>query len=702
MNKLARSRAKDPNQEKLRAEKQVWNAKVSAFIDDLIHYKKWINGHDNKFFTEKSKITAPIPNDPASVISILMTDFQSLAGEGLAIVRNQKAYAESRGKTASEDLAILNKNASNSFSRLLAKFRGPIFSGSKIDKITNKYRISLLKVLSGIKDALRDLQVDILFKPVSDFPEIESEYSKLDIKVDELNSIYKSYYDLVKPVENKPLTSLEEDTPSSKIEIALKDIQGELIKATWLPILPKKQIHALNKRVTALLVKNAKNGNSNPGDILVEKNLIEHDFEDLRKNIFSIWAHVFPEKSFATIGDLLKEFAESDLSQLDLEKLTASLSKDLKSKNFKTDSFSQEILNNIQTEMEFSSKLPVNSKRQTHSLNKRVSNVLSKIDSGKFNQTDINVEINLIHVDYKKLLSDTLIVWRKILLDPLKNITTFQALYERFAESGISEEEIIDLAGGFPNTSKSKDVQAKFNLIVGEPQPTRHFVRFPGDGDRMIAVYNEFVEGYNGDFFKDFPLKEYAQVKTIVKSAKDREEFAAFVVKETVEAYNKVLLYFNEKFINADIIGKSVSTFTELFQLMPGLIEKVQESKFANVVTYNIGKQIGALKNKLSLGDKTSGLKIQLSDLFDFHVKNVNSYMNILEKRILTHDELNALSKDLEDFFKGSQTPFKALESSYIADNHEKVDSDSQESYNKNLKSVLKSKDKSRIKSLLK
>ena len=575
-----------------------------------------------------------------------------------------------------------------------------MFTGSKMDKITNKYRISLLKVLSGIKDALRDLQVDILFKSISEFPDIESEYSTLDVKVDELNAIYKSYDEFVTPKSEEK--TIEEDTPSSKIESSLKEIQSELIKATWLPILPKKQIQNLNKRVTQLLVKNGKTGNSNPSDILVERNLIEHDFDELRKNIFSIWKNIFPEQEFSKIAELLKAFSDSDLSQLDLENLTTNLSKDLKAKNFKTDSSSQDTLNLIQTEMEYSSRLPVNSKRITHSLNKRVSNVLSKISSGKFNQTDINVEVNLIHVDYKKLLSDTLVLWRKILLDPLKGINSFKSLYEKFADSGKSEEEIIDLSGGFPNTSKSKDVIHKFNLICGEPQPTRHFARFPGDGNRMISVFNEFVAEYEGEFFRDFPKKEYAQVKTIVKSAIDQPDFAMFVVKETVEAYNKVLMYFNEKFISADLLGKPITTFGELMLIMPGLMEKLQQSKFANVITYNINKQIGNLKNKLTLGDKTSGLKIQLSDLFDFHIKNVNSYMDVLETRILSKEELTALAKDLEDFFEKSKTPFKALESSYISENHEKVDSNTQDTYNKNLKSVLKSKDKSRIKSILK
>ena len=53
----------DPAQEKLRQSKAAWNKSVSAFINDVIHFKKLMNGWPSKYFKERSKITLPIPAD---------------------------------------------------------------------------------------------------------------------------------------------------------------------------------------------------------------------------------------------------------------------------------------------------------------------------------------------------------------------------------------------------------------------------------------------------------------------------------------------------------------------------------------------------------------------------------------------------------------------------------------------------------------
>jgi len=177
MNKLARSKSKDPKQENLRAKKATWNAEVSAFIDDMIHFKKWLNGWNNKFFTEKSKITSEIPNNPVTVMNGLLIKFNDLANEGLNIVNEQKTYSQGLAPVASSaSEPEISKRASNRFSRLLSQFKGPIFFGKEEAKVTNKYRIDILKVLAQIKESLRDLQVDILFKDIKDFPELAEDY----------------------------------------------------------------------------------------------------------------------------------------------------------------------------------------------------------------------------------------------------------------------------------------------------------------------------------------------------------------------------------------------------------------------------------------------------------------------------------------------------------------------------------------------
>ena len=96
MEKTARKPSADPTQERLRANKATWNKDVSAFINDLIHIKKTMNGWPSKFFKERSRITQPIPADPGTVIGALAGDFQDIATRGNAIVQEQLEYAKNR------------------------------------------------------------------------------------------------------------------------------------------------------------------------------------------------------------------------------------------------------------------------------------------------------------------------------------------------------------------------------------------------------------------------------------------------------------------------------------------------------------------------------------------------------------------------------------------------------------------------------
>lgn len=96
MEKTARRPSADPTQERLRANKANWNKEVSAFINDLIHFKKLMNGWPSKFFKERSRITQPLPADPATIIGSLAGDFQEIATRGNGIIEEQLAYAKNR------------------------------------------------------------------------------------------------------------------------------------------------------------------------------------------------------------------------------------------------------------------------------------------------------------------------------------------------------------------------------------------------------------------------------------------------------------------------------------------------------------------------------------------------------------------------------------------------------------------------------
>lgn len=96
MQKLARKPSSDPAQEKLRQDKANWNKDVSAFINDVIHLKKMMNGWPSKFYKQRSRITDPVPADPATILGSLAGDFQELAQRGNALVQEQLNYSKTR------------------------------------------------------------------------------------------------------------------------------------------------------------------------------------------------------------------------------------------------------------------------------------------------------------------------------------------------------------------------------------------------------------------------------------------------------------------------------------------------------------------------------------------------------------------------------------------------------------------------------
>jgi len=96
MEKTARRPSQDPVQERLRQNKALWNKEVSTFINDLIHFKKTMNGWPSKFFKERSRITSPVPADPNTIIGSLAGDFQELVNKGNAVIQEQLDYSKNR------------------------------------------------------------------------------------------------------------------------------------------------------------------------------------------------------------------------------------------------------------------------------------------------------------------------------------------------------------------------------------------------------------------------------------------------------------------------------------------------------------------------------------------------------------------------------------------------------------------------------
>lgn len=166
----------DPIQQKLRDAKKDWNKKVSQFIDDLIHYKKLVNGQPNKFFKERSNIKNPIPADPNAILGSLLSDFQEIAQVGQAIISQQTQYSETRTKSQpkpsvvtnpdlAHQLALLEENlislGSNRLSRLLTKLKNPSIGNSEKAR-SIRYRLAILDDCAKIYKQLNKFQVEIV------------------------------------------------------------------------------------------------------------------------------------------------------------------------------------------------------------------------------------------------------------------------------------------------------------------------------------------------------------------------------------------------------------------------------------------------------------------------------------------------------------------------------------------------------------
>lgn len=198
MIKTARKPSTDPAQEKLRNDKAVWNKDVSAFVNDIIHLKKLMNGWPSKFHMERSFIKEPMPADPTTIIGSLLNDYQSIAERGNTIVQEQLNYSKSRKKkqpkqmnlpfqanpatpatpaapTAPEpdltqQLALplaaatqydLISEGSNIITRFFTRLLTPTMGWSEAARI-RKYRMSLLSACAKTYKDLENLQLEIV------------------------------------------------------------------------------------------------------------------------------------------------------------------------------------------------------------------------------------------------------------------------------------------------------------------------------------------------------------------------------------------------------------------------------------------------------------------------------------------------------------------------------------------------------------
>jgi len=177
IDKYAAGTSMDPVQQKLREKKSKWNKKVSELIDDLIQFKKLMNGWNNKFHTEKSFIKNPIPADPSTIIGVLAADFKDLTNEANNIIKDQLLYSKTRKQKGyrntgndnayhppSNDNALaslkydLYSEASNPFSRFKTYLNSIINPSDR----SLKFKSNFLKLCKELDLKLQELDDFIL------------------------------------------------------------------------------------------------------------------------------------------------------------------------------------------------------------------------------------------------------------------------------------------------------------------------------------------------------------------------------------------------------------------------------------------------------------------------------------------------------------------------------------------------------------
>ncbi len=173
MEKKARNRAKNPEQEALRQYKSQWNKEVSHFISNLIEFKKATNGLPSKFNAQKTRITSPLPSDFSSILNQLAGVFQEITSKGNDVLNKQLEYSTKFQDQKLKKLDQLTPKVSmvvegtNALTRFWSKVKYPLM-GTKEEKAQHKFRMSAISGLLRCIEGLKKLQELIVFIPGKD------------------------------------------------------------------------------------------------------------------------------------------------------------------------------------------------------------------------------------------------------------------------------------------------------------------------------------------------------------------------------------------------------------------------------------------------------------------------------------------------------------------------------------------------------
>lgn len=383
--KSARKPSQDPVQEKLRQEKAVWNKDVSAFVNDLIHLKKMMNGWPSKFHMEKSRIIDPIPADPATIIGALAGDFQDLSQRGNKIVQQQLDYSKNRKQkkpqvspnqlslplVASHNYDLIS-NGSNILSRFFARIFNPAI-GMSDAAMLRKYRMSLLtsalntwKNFEKLQEFVVESSPESIFNSSKILNKIEDQWSFFEQGIatfnvapnkDSLEQKSKEMIDSTKNVKKENIQekskniesvdSLPVEPVSFEVELAEKAVIDFRFNITNFLDLDSKSLNSLVLKFSNAsaslkeelapailiaygeLIKEANSKNNTSGKSL--KEIFELKNQKVASYQMKVLAQKFITKHLGKLKHQISPFDTTSAFRLDIYKLSENCRKDINS-----------------------------------------------------------------------------------------------------------------------------------------------------------------------------------------------------------------------------------------------------------------------------------------------------------------------------------------------------------------------------------
>ncbi len=242
--KKSRARAKDPAQEKVRSQKDVWNKACSEFISRLIAFKRGLNGRgDARYSIPPSKITEAVPVEVGSLLNELASNFSRLVDSADSITNFQNEYINlrlERLKTnnpnnikASSEYMLISES-SNKLTRFLSHLKGRFSFGP-----LKTERLSMLSIAANIKQDCLDFQNQIVSKGRKSVVEASTFLHKIQIQLKSLNEYSNS---IIKHLDKSPQKDENEEdkTDQELVELnsdasRVKFIINDLVFSLKLP-----------------------------------------------------------------------------------------------------------------------------------------------------------------------------------------------------------------------------------------------------------------------------------------------------------------------------------------------------------------------------------------------------------------------------------------------------------------------------------